>query len=209
MQAPAKKVLVVADPTRDSSGALQYALSHSVLEHDELILLHVENPSNWIHAFNLNTLLKIPPNLATVAAQAMSFDHGKGNGIANSGIEPVKDFLEEMKNECNRAKPKLNVRIERVTLEAGTDRANTILHHSEVLGVDIIVIGQRRSLFPKGHLGAYTWPGGRSTGSLKGINTAEYLIENCKCTCVGVQKKGQAGGYVLNSKTHKNFWLLA
>ncbi|KAK9940724.1 hypothetical protein M0R45_017367 [Rubus argutus] len=123
--------------------------------------------------------------------------------------DPVKDFLEQIINECNRVQPKLLVRIERVALEAGRDKANTILHHSEVLGVDILVIGQRRSLFPKGNLGAYTWPGGRSTGSSKGINTAEYLIENCKCTCVGVQKKGLDGGYVLNSRTHKNFWLLA
>lgn len=51
-------------------------------------------------------------------------------------------------------------------------------------------------------------PGGSLRGS-KGVDTAEYLIENSKCTCVGVQKKGQNGGYVLNTKTHKNFWLLA
>jgi len=38
---------------------------------------------------------------------------------------------------------------------------------------------------------------------------AEYLIENSKCTCVGVQKKGQNGGYLLNTKTYRNFWLLA
>lgn len=52
----------------------------------------------------------------------------------------------------------------------------------------------------------------RQGGSLrgtKGIDTAEYLIENSKCTCVGVQKKGQNAGFLLNTKTHKNFWLLA
>ncbi|KAL6195476.1 hypothetical protein ACLB2K_031095 [Fragaria x ananassa] len=211
MQEPAKTVLVVADPNRESSSALQYVLSHSVLDHDELILFHVENPSNWIHAFHFNTFLKIPP--ANAGVHAMSSDHGSGSGTANlEKGTAVKDFLEEMKKECNRTKPKLNVRIERVAFEAGRDRANTILHHSEVLGVDIVVIGQKRSLFAKGHLGSYTWPrpGGRSSGSSsKGINTAEYLIENCKCTCVGVQKKALAGGYVLNSKTHKNFGLLA
>ena len=152
MQAPGKRVLVVADPTRESSGALQYALSHSLLDHDELILFHVDNSSNWMHSFNLNTFLKITPNRANAAAHAMSSDHhGNATGTA---IDPAKDFLEEMKKECNRTKPKLNVRVERVALEAGKDRANTILHHSEVLGVDILVIGQRpRSLFSKGHLG--------------------------------------------------------
>lgn len=47
------------------------------------------------------------------------------------------------------------------------------------------------------------------TMSMKGNDIADYLIENSKCLCVGVQKKGQNGGYVLNTKTHKNFWLLA
>jgi len=44
---------------------------------------------------------------------------------------------------------------------------------------------------------------------MKAIDTAEYLIQNSTCTCVSVQRKGQNGGYVLNSKTHRNFWLLA
>lgn len=41
------------------------------------------------------------------------------------------------------------------------------------------------------------------------MDMVEYLIENSRCLCVGVQKKGQNAGYLLNSKTHKNFWLLA
>lgn len=40
-------------------------------------------------------------------------------------------------------------------------------------------------------------------------STAEFLIEHSKCLCVSVQKKGQNAGYLLNTKTHKNFWLLA
>lgn len=45
---------------------------------------------------------------------------------------------------------------------------------------------------------------------MRGVeDTAEYLIENSNCNCVGVQKKGQNAGYLLNTKTHKNFWLLA
>lgn len=49
----------------------------------------------------------------------------------------------------------------------------------------------------------------RGGGSLKGFDTAEFLIENCKCTCVAVQKKGKSAGYLLNTKTYRNFWLLA
>ncbi|CAL0329900.1 unnamed protein product [Lupinus luteus] len=51
--------------------------------------------------------------------------------------------------------------------------------------------------------------GGGSMKGAKMIDTAEYLIQNSPCTCVGVQRKGQSGGYVLNTKTQRNFWLLA
>ncbi|KAJ0961548.1 hypothetical protein J5N97_001533 [Dioscorea zingiberensis] len=106
-------VIVVADPGRESAGALQWALSHAVLEQDEIILLHVE-PVNAKRAGTLSFLRR--PSQTQAKLKAMSM---KGNDIA------------------------------------------------------------------------------------------DYLIENSKCLCVGVQKKGQNGGYVLNTKTHKNFWLLA
>ncbi|CAB4282314.1 unnamed protein product [Prunus armeniaca] len=193
----ARRVMVVADPTRESASALQYALAHVVLEHDELILFSVENQNTWRNTFT--TLLKIP-SLASTAIATMSLE-----GInAEEGV----DFLEEMKNACKRVQPKLSVRAERMGKEDGKDKANTILHQSDALGIDIIIIGQRRRI-SKEILGTYTWPGaGRGTTN-KAIDTADYLIENSKCACVAVQKKGQDGGYLLNSRTHKNFWLLA
>ncbi|KAJ6890357.1 hypothetical protein NC652_025100 [Populus alba x Populus x berolinensis] len=165
--ARSRKVMVVADPSRESAGALQYALSHVVVENDELILLHVESG-------------------------------GVGEG----------DFLEAMRQVCRIAQPKIPVRLERTQLmEETKDKANTILNKSNLLRVDLLIIGQRRG-FSTAILGTsrYKLSGGSGT---KGLDTAEYLIENSKCTCVAVQKRGQNAGYVLNTKTHKNFWLLA
>ena len=64
--APARKVMVVADPTLHSAAALQYALSHAMLEQDELILFHIENPNSWKNTFS--TFLRRPsfPSGATV-----------------------------------------------------------------------------------------------------------------------------------------------
>ena len=50
---PTKKVMVVANPTWESVVALQYAISHVMLEKDELILLHVENPTSWHYTFSM------------------------------------------------------------------------------------------------------------------------------------------------------------
>ncbi|XP_038720012.1 uncharacterized protein LOC120012647 [Tripterygium wilfordii] len=177
---PARKVMVVADPTRESAGALQYALSHVVVEHDELILIHVENPNSWRNTFS--TFLR-RPSLSSNSA-GMSSDGGGGGGCE-------VDFLEEMKNICQIAQPKIRLSVERVLME-GKDKPNLILDKSKSLGIDLLITGQRRS-FSSAILGR------RSRGSLRGtkaIDTAEYLIENSKCTCVGVQKKGQNAGYM-------------
>ncbi|KAJ4955820.1 hypothetical protein NE237_012603 [Protea cynaroides] len=183
--------MVVAEPTRESAGALQWALSHSLLEKDELFLLHVEQPHTWRNT--LSTLFRgpSPPVFAPTNPSLME-------GISNGDI----DFLDLMKHACEVAQPKVQVKIERVEID-GKDKASTILMKSRMFSIDILVIGQRRSL--SNALLGYKLSG----GSARVIDTAEYLIENSKCTCVGVQKKGQNGGYVLNTKKQKNFWLLA
>ncbi|CAH8337576.1 unnamed protein product [Eruca vesicaria subsp. sativa] len=171
-----RKIMVIADPTRESAAALQYTLSHAVLEQDELILVHVENNGgSWKNAFS--SFLRLPSSISSSSSSSTSGSSpGAANANANTAIAASSlaseigqgegNFLEQMKRICEIAQPKVRV-------------------HTE----------SRR-------------PGGSLRGP-KGIDTAEYLIENSKCTCVGVQKKGQNGGYVLNTKTHKNFWLLA
>ena len=136
--AEARKVMVVADPTRESAGALQYALSHAVIEQDELILLHVENPSSWRNT--ISTFLKMP-SLGSSTTATLEFGGGGGASAEGEGI----DFLEEMKHICRASQPKMKVRAMRVEME-GRDRATTILSLSKTYGVDVIVIGQKRSI---------------------------------------------------------------
>uniref|UniRef100_A0A2K1ZIU8 UspA domain-containing protein n=1 Tax=Populus trichocarpa TaxID=3694 RepID=A0A2K1ZIU8_POPTR len=110
-----------------------------------------------------------------------------------------REFLEAMRQVCQITHPKVPVRLEGTQLmEEATDKANTILNKSNLLGVDLLIVGQRR--------GIIKLSGGSGT---KGLDTAEYLIENSRCNCVAVQKRGQNAGYVLNTKTRKNSWLLA
>ncbi|KAG6664614.1 hypothetical protein CIPAW_02G105800, partial [Carya illinoinensis] len=169
-----------------------YALSHAVFEQDELILLHVGNPNSWRYTFS--TFLRKPS--ISSCSHTTCADGSNGGEV---------DFLEEMKHACKITQPTLHVRVERVEME-GKDKAGVILFQSMALGVDLMVVGQRRSLSTA--ILRSRRPGGSMRGT-KAVDTAEYLIENSKCTCVGVQKKGQNAGFLLNSKTHKNFWLLA
>ncbi|VFQ85437.1 unnamed protein product [Cuscuta campestris] len=183
-----RKVMVVADPTRESAAALEYALSHAVLENDTLVLLHVDNPNAWRN--QIGSFFKRSASSSSPAATP-------GCGI---GVEA--DFLEGMKRACRVAQAKMTVQVERVPIMDGKDKASAILSQCAKLGIDLLIIGQRRTL-------SNAILGPKRSGSLRGLDTAEYLIENSKCTCVGVQKKGQTAGYLLNTKSHKNFWLLA
>ncbi|KAL9401309.1 hypothetical protein Peur_005158 [Populus x canadensis] len=118
---------------------------------------------------------------------------------ADTSRESAGEFLEARRQVCQITHPKVPVRLERTQLmEEAKDKANTILNKSILLGVDLLIVGQRR--------GIIKLSGGSGT---KGLDTAEYLTENSKCNCVAVQKRGQNAGYVLNTKTRKNSWLLS
>ncbi|KAF8016140.1 hypothetical protein BT93_H1608 [Corymbia citriodora subsp. variegata] len=203
-----RKVMVVADPTRESAAALQYTLSHGVVERDELILLHIENPSSW--RTTLSTLFRRPSYVAAGNSQSgssrgASVGRNGGNEGGGDGGSEV-DFLDEMKHACELAQPNVRVRTTRVELEGDKDKASAILSQCSSHEIDVLVVGQRRS-FSTAILGCRRRGG--STRGTRMTDLAEYLIENSKCTCVGVQKKGQNGGYLLNTKTYRNFWLLA
>lgn len=142
---PARKVMVVADPCRESAAALQYALSHVVLENDTLILLHVENPNSaWRIPFG--TIFRKAPSLpASAGAASMSASSSSSSEGFGGGGGGTIDFLEAMKQACGIAQPRLKVRVRRVEMD-GKDKASVLLAQSSSHGVDIIVIGQRTTL---------------------------------------------------------------
>ncbi|KAL8491123.1 hypothetical protein ACS0TY_022957 [Phlomoides rotata] len=197
----ARKVMVVADPSRESAGALQYALSHAIMENDTLILLHIENPNPWKKPFGSlfkNPMSPGPARIGGVGSYSSPAAAVEGGGGGGGEV----DFLDGMKRVCAASKPKLKVVVEKTEVAEGKDKAAAIVAHSESGNVDLLIIGQKRTTLSKSLLGA------KRGLSFKGFDTADYAIEKSKCNCVAVQKKGN-GGYLLNSKSHKNFWVLA
>jgi hypothetical protein len=119
------------------------------MEQDELILLHViENIPSWRNT--LSTFLKMPSLGTSMTASLGDFGGGGGGGGAGGGSsaegETVVDFLEEMKNACKVSQPKLKVRVMKVETDNGKDRANTILSYTINQEIDVVVIGQKRTL---------------------------------------------------------------
>lgn len=149
---PARKVMVIADPCRESAAALQYALSHVVLENDSLILLHVENPNSaWRIPFG--AIFKKAPSIS--ASSGASFSPLSSSSSSSSSSEGFVggggggggtiDFLEAMKHACGISQPKLKVHVQRVEMD-GKDKASVILAQSTSHGVDLLIIGQKTTL---------------------------------------------------------------
>ncbi|GKB88566.1 adenine nucleotide alpha hydrolases-like superfamily protein [Tanacetum coccineum] len=197
-----RKIMVVAEPTRESAAALHYVLSHVIFENDILYLLHVENPTFWknrISCFMIQSLSASSSSSSshTTASRGVVGGHIGGDGGCVGGNV---DFLNQMKSACEIMHPRLKVKALKVETDA-RDKAYAIMAQTKVHGIDLLVIGKRQSL-------SNAILRQRRNGSIRG-DTAEYLVEHSKCTCVAVQRKGQTGGYLLHTKTQRNYWLLA
>ncbi|CAN6318239.1 unnamed protein product [Urochloa humidicola] len=210
---PTKKprlVMVVADPGRESTAAMEWALSHAIVEGDDIILLHVNMP--LYHPNSGGGGGGAGPSRSSSGGSAGSpIAALLGGAVAADG---GGDFMEAMRAACKARYPRARVHGERVepATEGREAKAQTILAESQRRRVELLVIGHRRcSSFLGLRSSSGKSSGGKSSsGSSRGHDsTAEFLIEHSKCLCVSVQKKGQNAGYLLNTKTHKNFWLLA
>ncbi|KAG8091842.1 hypothetical protein GUJ93_ZPchr0012g20598 [Zizania palustris] len=184
-------VMIVADPGRESTAAMEWALSHAVAEGDDIVLLHVNMPQNAPGG---------GPSRTGSGGSA-----GSQLAVFLGGSAGDAEFMETMRAACKARHPRARVRAERVepATEGREAKAQTILAESQSRGVELLVIGHRRV---PSFLGLRSAGGASRSGQ---DSTAEFLIEHSKCVCVSVQKKGQNAGYLLNTKTHRNFWLLA
>ncbi|KAF6994491.1 hypothetical protein CFC21_011181 [Triticum aestivum] len=188
-------VMIIADPGRESTAAMDWALSHAVVEGDDILLLHVNMPPSGAPGG------AAPPRTGSVGSSS-------GSQLAvflGGGGSADGEFMKTMRAACKARHPRARVHAERVepATEGREAKAQTILAESQRRGVELLVIGHHRfSAFLRLRSAS-------GTSRLRHDSTAEFLIEHSKCLCVSVQKKGKNAGYLLNTKTHKNFWQLA
>jgi nucleotide-binding universal stress UspA family protein len=138
MVPPGKRcIMLVADPGRETTSALEWALSHAILENDEVVFLHVEQGTG------------IGFRRGTSSSSFSSFLRRPSTGageVEGRGIDGEYEFLVTMKAMCNARQPAVQVNIETVEMDE-RDKATTILAEANRRNVDMIVIGQRRSSF--------------------------------------------------------------
>ncbi|GMN61726.1 hypothetical protein TIFTF001_030818 [Ficus carica] len=117
------------------------------------------------------------------------------------------ELLHSMKNNCQRKRPGVKVEIEMLQ---GKERGPIIVEAAKRQRVSLLVLGQKRkksvwwSLMKK----ITRWTT-RNNGK-RWRDIAEYCIENAACMTIAVRRKNRKlGGYLITTKRHKNFWLLA
>uniref|UniRef100_A0A7N2MPU5 UspA domain-containing protein n=1 Tax=Quercus lobata TaxID=97700 RepID=A0A7N2MPU5_QUELO len=133
--------------------------------------------------------------LLHVAKPSRQGSNGKGNLRAY-------EFLHSMKKTCQTRRP--GVKVEIALLE-GKEKGPIIVEEAKQQRVSLLVIGQRKKSSILWCL-VKRWAGKRDHSS----EVVEYCIQNASCMAIAVRRKSKKlGGFLITTKRHKNFWLLA
>ncbi|XP_020228277.1 uncharacterized protein LOC109809391 [Cajanus cajan] len=108
--------------------------------------------------------------------------------------------LLDMKSMCETKRPGVQVN---VVMVEGEEKGVAIVEEAKQQRVSLLVVGQRkRSMLRcivRRWLRKKTRPG-----------VVDYCIQNSPCITIAVRKKNKKhGGYLITTKRHKKFWLLA
>lgn len=110
------------------------------------------------------------------------------------------ELLYSMKTMCQTRRPGVQVE---VAVQDGKEKGPAIVEAAKQRRVSLLVLGQRkRSIMWRLRR---IWSGKKSKNKV-----VEHCIQNAKCLTIAVRRKSRNyGGYLITTKRHKDFWLLA
>ncbi|GFY88759.1 adenine nucleotide alpha hydrolases-like superfamily protein [Actinidia rufa] len=112
----------------------------------------------------------------------------------------VSEFLQSMKKICQTKRPEVKIE---VAVAEGKEKGPTIVEETKKQGVALLILGQKKHSMTWRFL--MTWARNRVGGGV-----VEYCIQNATCMALAVRRKSKKlGGYLITTKRHKDFWLLA
>ncbi|XP_012853821.1 PREDICTED: uncharacterized protein LOC105973345 [Erythranthe guttata] len=184
------RVMVVIDSGPESKRALEWALSHTVQSRDTIILFHVAKQGT-AYLFNLFSFQ------FSIDEINLFLSDRRGNGEID---ERAYDLLRSAKNTCHLKRPEVNVEM---AVQQGKEKGATIVEEAKRLKVSLLVMGHRKqSLLRRLQM---IWTSKRSRSRV-----VDYCIQNANCMTIAVRRNNRKyGGYLITTKRHKNFWLLA
>ncbi|XP_021730274.1 uncharacterized protein LOC110697224 [Chenopodium quinoa] len=123
----------------------------------------------------------------------------KCDSHTESEIDPkAYGLLYSLRSVCQSRRP--GVQVEIVAL-AGKEKGPTIVSQAKEHKASLLVLGHRKR--SKAWRFWMRWTGRKRS-------VVDYCIQNADCMTVAVRRKSKKlGGYLITTKRHKNFWLLA
>ncbi|XP_010939218.1 uncharacterized protein [Elaeis guineensis] len=110
------------------------------------------------------------------------------------------ELLCAMKSICQAKRPEVQVEL---SLVEGIDRGPTIVEEARKQGASLLVMGQKKRSITWRLL--MMWAGNKIGSSI-----VDYCVQNASCMALAVRRKSRrGGGYLITTKRHKDFWLLA
>ncbi|CAI9786749.1 unnamed protein product [Fraxinus pennsylvanica] len=108
------------------------------------------------------------------------------------------ELLHSMKNICELRRPEVDVEM---AIREGKEKGEIIVEEAKHRRVSLLVLGQRKR--------SIIWRLQRFW-SIKKNKVEDYCIQNANCMTIAVRRKNKKyGGYLITTRSHKNFWLLA
>ncbi|XP_061355324.1 uncharacterized protein LOC133299839 [Gastrolobium bilobum] len=124
-------------------------------------------------------------------------------GAESDGKFNLKAYqlLFDMKSMCEKKRPGVLVNV--VMLEGEDNKGAAIVQEAKQQMVSLLVVGQKkRSILWRL---MRRWSRKRTNAGV-----VEYCIQNSPCMTIAVRRKNKKiGGYLITTKRHKKFWLLA
>ncbi|KAJ8774535.1 hypothetical protein K2173_016981 [Erythroxylum novogranatense] len=110
------------------------------------------------------------------------------------------EVVNSLKKMCQLKKPEIQIE---TSVVEGKEKGPIIVEEAKKQGVALLVLGQKkRSMTWRLIL---MWASNKVSGGV-----VEYCIQNASCMALAVRRKGKKhGGYLITTKRHKDFWLLA
>ncbi|PIM99512.1 hypothetical protein CDL12_27993 [Handroanthus impetiginosus] len=110
------------------------------------------------------------------------------------------DLLQATKCMCQLRRPEVHVEL---AIREGIEKGATIVEAAKQLKASLLVLGHRKQS-PLRRLQTI-WTRKRSWSSV-----VDYCIQKANCLTIAVRRKNRRyGGYLITTKRHKKFWLLA
>ncbi|KAF8089860.1 hypothetical protein N665_0495s0009 [Sinapis alba] len=168
------RVMVVVDKVVASTGALEWALKHTLQSHDYLFLLYFSKPFR------------------------------KGKKKNRKREVKTDELVHTLKKLCQTKRPGIEVEIRRLEGKE-KERGEKIVEEAKEQQVTLLVVGEEKKPPVWRVVKRWGWKKRRGrAGVLK------YCLEKASCMTIAVKPKNRKlGGYLITTKRHKNFWLLA